>query len=74
MNEQAERLSRLLLAQQPFTYCVPCLALELGLEEKAVRDAAQFLVMKGLCIGDGVCQACGIRGEILAPTAGTEVS
>jgi myo-inositol catabolism protein IolC len=74
MTEQAERLSRLLLTQQPFIYCVPCLGLELGLEEKQVRDAAQFLVVKGFTIGRAVCHGCGIRGEILAPRDETDGS
>jgi hypothetical protein len=46
MVDPSERLAQAVRANSPLAHCFACLAGQLGLTEKAVRDAAQVLIVR----------------------------
>jgi hypothetical protein len=64
----AERNTRPVVEDHPYTLCVPCLAAEHGLAEFAVREIAQVVVLpEGFRITRDVCYRCNLANEMLLP-------
>ena len=56
----ADRVAHAVLANFPYAYCFRCLASQLGLSEREVREAALFVVVRdGVGLDRRVCPACG---------------
>ena len=54
------RVAHAVLANLPHAYCFRCLASQLGLSEREVREAALFVVVRdGVGLDRRVCPACG---------------
>jgi hypothetical protein len=54
------RVAAAIRSHAPSGRCMPCLARHVGASEFQVRDAAQFLVLRGsVKIERGVCSVCG---------------
>jgi|RhiMetdeSRZDD1v2_1073273.scaffolds.fasta_scaffold51081_9 hypothetical protein len=66
MVATGERVAQAVLANWPFVLCFPCLALQLGVSEPAVREAAQVLVARDEFFPDrSLCQICGLTNDVL---------
>ena len=66
MTDPSQRLAQAVRTHAPLSYCLACLAGELGLTEKVLRDAAQLLVVREpFILQRRSCSLCLKVGDVL---------
>jgi hypothetical protein len=62
----AEQVARAVLQSWPYVRCFECLSRQVGLLDKAVREAAQVMIVRDdFHVARRVCYACGRTGDVL---------
>jgi hypothetical protein len=60
MVTTAEQVARAVLQNSPYVRCFECLSRQVGLLDRAVREAAQVMIVRDdFHVARRVCQICG---------------
>ena len=66
MVKTAEQVARAVLENSPYVRCFECLALQVGLRNKDVREAAQVMIVRDdFHVARRVCHTCGCTDQML---------
>jgi hypothetical protein len=71
MREQLGRISNFIREHSPSVFCPPCIARDLRLTEREVRERLQIVVghpasQSHFALTRRLCQGCGILGDYVA--------
>jgi hypothetical protein len=66
MVTTAERIARAVLQNSPYVRCFECLSRQVGELERAVREAAQIMIVRDdFHVARRVCHLCGCTDDLL---------
>jgi hypothetical protein len=66
MVTTAEQVARAVLQNSPYVRCFECLSRQVGLQDRAVREAAQVMIIRDdFHVARRVCYACGRTDDAL---------
>jgi hypothetical protein len=66
MVTAAEQVARAVLQNSPYVRCFQCLAAQVGMLERDVREATQVMIVRDdFYVARRVCYACGRTDDVL---------